>query len=140
LGLDRRVITWFADISLDINGGLSKMRNVTHAVVLTALNTLLGFVPLAVNAQIAPNQITICNRLTGQSSFKVNDNGATLKPNECRNFSGSTTFRFYTEYGDGTGARYSLDRQLQGGERYKLYATSLQPKRLNIAPDPIIRT
>jgi hypothetical protein len=116
------------------------MRKIAHATFLTAFSTLLGLVPLTAFAQISPNQIIICNRLNGQASFKVDGKGVALKPSECRNFSGSTTFRFYTEYGDGTGARYSLERRLQGGERYKLYLTQPQPKRLGIAPDPIIKT
>ena len=116
------------------------MIKIVHATALIVFGTLSGLLPLAASAQIAPNQITICNRRTVESSFKVNNKGATLKPAECRNFSGSTTFQFYTEYGDGTGARYSLDRKLLGGQRYKLYQSQPKPQRLDIDPDPIIPT
>jgi hypothetical protein len=117
------------------------MRKIAHPTVLTALSTLLGLVPLTAFAQITPNQIIICSKLTEQSSFKLNGKGEVLKPNQCRTFSGSTTFSFYTEYGDGTGARYSLRRELKSGDRYKFEQTSNPPKRrLDIKLDPIIPT
>jgi hypothetical protein len=116
------------------------MIKIVHVTALIALVTSVGLAPIAAYAQLTPNQITICNRLLGKASFKINKKAVTLKAAECRDFSGSTTFKFYTEYGDGTGARYSLDRQLLGGQRYKLYESQPQPKRLDIDPDPIIPT
>lgn len=113
------------------------MIKIVHATALIAFGTLSGLFPLAASAQIAPDQIIICSQLSGKSSFKLNDKGEELKPSQCRTFSGSTNFRFYTEYGDGTGERYSLDRQLQGGQRYKFEQIQARPKRLNVTPFPI---
>lgn len=114
------------------------MRKIVHATVLTTFSTLLGLIPLAVSAQIAPNQVEICSSLPDKATFKLNGKGEELKPTQCRTFSGSSpTFLFYTEYGDGTGERYSLERRLPGGMRYKFEQTQAKPKRLNVTPAPI---
>lgn len=113
------------------------MRNVTHAAVLTALSTLLGFVPLAVNAQIAPNQVVICSHtgVTGRITFKLNGKAEALTPSQCRTFSGASTFLFYTEYG--RQPRYILERQLSGGGRYNV---TLKSGRLEVEPVRLERT
>lgn len=111
------------------------MRNVNKVAVLTALSTVLGFVPLAVNAQaIAPNQVVICTHtgVTERITFRLNGKLEALTPSECRTFSGASTFLFYTEYG--RQPRYILERQLSGGGRYNVTRTSgryeVEPVRL----------
>ena len=113
------------------------MRNVTHAVVLTALNTLLGFVPLAVNAQIAPNQVVLCGGegVKGRITFNLNGKGQALTGSECRTFSGASTFLLYTEYG--RQPRYILERQLMGGGRYNI---TYKSGRYEVEPVELRRT
>jgi hypothetical protein len=96
------------------------MRNVIHLTVLTVFSTVLGFVPLAVNAQIAPNQVIICGGegVKGKITFNLNGKGQALTGSECRTFSGASTFLLYTEYG--RQPRYILERQLRGGGRYNI--------------------
>ncbi|MFB2972821.1 hypothetical protein ACE1CD_28005 [Aerosakkonema sp. BLCC-F183] len=113
------------------------MRNVTNAAVLTAFSTVLGFVPLAVNAQIAPNQVVICSHtgVTSRITFRLNGNAEALNPSQCRTFSGASTFLFYTEYG--RQPRYILERQLSGGGRYNV---TLKSGRLEVEPVRLERT
>lgn len=92
------------------------MRNVAHTTVLTALSTLLGLIPLAASAQIAPNQTVICSSLDSSATFKLDGKGEALEARQCRTYSGRSTYLFYTEYG--RNPRYSLKRVLSGGEQY----------------------
>ncbi|AFZ05094.1 hypothetical protein Osc7112_0489 [Oscillatoria nigro-viridis PCC 7112] len=113
------------------------MRNVISITVLTVFSTVLGFVPLAVNAQIAPNQVAICSGegVQARFHFKLNGKGEALDLRECRTFSGASTFLLYTEYG--RQPRYILERQLRGGGRYNI---TLKSGRYEVEPVEMKRT
>jgi hypothetical protein len=114
------------------------MRNVIYLTVLTAFSTVLGFVPLSVNAQ-APNQVIICGGEgaigRGKITFNLNGKGQAITGNECRTFSGASTFLFYTEYG--RQPRYILERQLKGGGRYNI---TYKSGRYEVEPVELKRT
>ena len=92
------------------------MCNIFHTTVLTASIALLGLIPLAASAQIAPNQTVICSSLDSSATFKLDGKGEALEARQCRTYSGRSTYLFYTEYG--RNPRYSLKRTLSGGEQY----------------------
>ncbi|MBE9107322.1 hypothetical protein IQ229_21040, partial [Nostoc cf. edaphicum LEGE 07299] len=76
------------------------MKVLKTLVSLSALSTLLGFVPLAVNAQQIPtNSVVICSSIPGggTASFKLNGKVQRLQSSKCSTYSGASTFLFYTE-------------------------------------------
>ncbi|MEI6443371.1 MAG: hypothetical protein WCO29_09670, partial [Nostocales cyanobacterium ELA583] len=109
---------------LAIKEGFMQMRKIARAAVLTTFSTLLGFVPLAVNAQQIPtNSVIICSSIPGggKASFKLNGKVQYLKSGDCGTYSGASIFLFYTEYG--RNPRYVLQRQLAGGGQYDFQKT-----------------
>ena len=113
------------------------MRKNIPVAVLAAFSTMLGFVPLAVNAQIAPNQVIICSGkgVQGRVTFKLNGKSEGLDLGKCRTFSGASTFLFYTEYG--RNPRFIIERQLSGGGQYQLEYNN---QRYEVVPVEFKRT
>ena len=70
------------------------MCNIVHTTVLTTSIALLGLIPLATSAQIAPNQTVICSSLDSSATFKLDGKGEALEARQCRTYSGRSTYLF----------------------------------------------
>ena len=123
---------------LTLKEGFIQMRKIARAAVLTTFSTLLGFVPLAVNAQQVPiNSIVICSSIPGggKAYFRINGKVQSLKSRECGTYSGASTFLFYAGYG--RNPMYVLERQLAGGREYDFQKAA--SGHLDIVPINVIK-